>query len=96
MCNHSLPYKTERVDISTDRQKEQWFLDKVNPNGKIPGLTDTFTDGKKICLFESGSIMQYLVEQYDLRHLISFPKGSRESYEVNNWLVRIDPWDQEI
>lgn len=30
--------------------------------------------------------MQYLVEQYDTEHLISYPKGSRESYEVNNWL----------
>lgn len=30
--------------------------------------------------------MQYLVEQYDTQHLISYPKGSRESYEVNNWL----------
>ncbi|KAL9626109.1 MAG: hypothetical protein Q9204_007573 [Flavoplaca sp. TL-2023a] len=39
-----------------------------------------------IRLFESGSIMQYLVEQYDTEHTISYPKGSRESYEVNNWL----------
>lgn len=30
--------------------------------------------------------MQYLVEQYDTKHQISYPKGSRESYEVNNWL----------
>lgn len=66
-------------------QKEPWFLD-INPNGRIPALTDTFHDGKPIRLFESGSIMQYLVEQYDPKHLISFPKGSRESYEVNNWM----------
>lgn len=49
-------------------------------------MTDSFSDGKIIRLFESGSIMQYLVEQYDTNHLISYPKGSRESYEVNNWL----------
>lgn len=30
--------------------------------------------------------MQYLVEQYDTNNLISYPKGTRESYEVNNWL----------
>lgn len=31
--------------------------------------------------------MQYLVEQYDsVDHKISYPAGSRESYEVNNWL----------
>jgi len=40
-----------------------------------------------IRLFESGSIMQYLVGQYDQKeHKISYPTGSRESYEVNNWL----------
>ena len=30
--------------------------------------------------------MQYLVEQYDTQHVISYPKGTRESYEVGNWL----------
>lgn len=30
--------------------------------------------------------MQYLVERYDTDYKISFPKGSREYYEVNNWL----------
>lgn len=58
----------------------------INPNGRIPALTDTFTDGKQINLFESGSIMQYLVDRYDTEHKISFPRGSREWYEMNNWL----------
>jgi glutathione S-transferase len=49
-------------------------------------LTDTFSDGQQINLFESGSILQYLAEQYDPDHKISYPKGSREYYEVNNWL----------
>jgi glutathione S-transferase len=31
--------------------------------------------------------MQYLVEQYDQEeHKISYPQGTREYYEVNNWL----------
>ncbi|RMZ79606.1 hypothetical protein DV737_g3278, partial [Chaetothyriales sp. CBS 132003] len=82
-----LPYKTEHIDISTNRQKEPWFL-AINPNGRIPALTDTFgADGEMIRLFEGGSILQYLAEQYDTaEHKISFPKGSRESYECNNWL----------
>ena len=80
-----LPYKVEHIDISTNRQKEQWFLD-INPNGRIPALTDSFADGKDISLFEGGSILQYLAEQYDTENKISFPKGSRESYEVNNWV----------
>lgn len=58
----------------------------INPNGRIPALTDTFTDGKPINLFESGSIMQYLTDRYDTEHKVSYPKGSREYYEVNNWV----------
>ena len=81
----SLQYKVHAIDMKAGVQKQDWFLE-INPNGRIPALTDTFTDGKIIRLFESGSIMQYLVEQYDPRHAISYPKGSRESYEVNSWL----------
>ncbi|KAF3036291.1 hypothetical protein E8E12_003229 [Didymella heteroderae] len=80
-----LPYKVEKIDISKNTQKEDWFL-AINPNGRIPALTDKFTDGKAINLFESGSIMQYLVERYDTEYKISYPKGTREYYETNNWL----------
>lgn len=80
-----LPYKVEKIDISKDTQKEDWFL-KINPNGRIPALTDTFSDGKQIDLFESGSIMQYLVSRYDKNYKISYPEGTREWYEMNNWL----------
>ncbi|KAK1055298.1 Glutathione S-transferase 2 [Friedmanniomyces endolithicus] len=76
-----IPYDWTKIDISKNTQKEQWFLD-INPNGRIPALTDKFTDGKLIRLFESGAIMQYLVERYDSEHKISFAKGSREHIEV--------------
>ena len=49
-------------------------------------MTDTFADGEQIRLFESGSIMQYLVATYDKDFTISFPPGSRDFYEMNNWL----------
>lgn len=80
-----LSYKAEKIDISKNTQKEPWFL-AINPNGRIPALTDTFSDGNSIRLFESGSIMQYLVERYDAEHKISYPHGTREYYETNNWL----------
>ncbi|KAL0932955.1 glutathione s-transferase [Colletotrichum truncatum] len=80
-----LEYKTTAIDITKNTQKEPWFLE-INPNGRIPALTDTFEDGKQIRLFESGSIMQYLVERYDKDHKVSYPYGSREYWEVNNWL----------
>jgi glutathione S-transferase len=83
-----LPYKVTKIDISKNTQKEQWFLD-INPNGRIPALTDTFTDGKTINLFESGSIQQYLVDQYDKDYKISYPRGTREYYEMNNWVRKL-------
>jgi glutathione S-transferase len=82
---HCQPYKVEHIDISKNAQKEPWFLE-INLNGRIPAITDTFTDGKQIRLFETGSILQYLAEQYDKDHRISYPPGSREQYEVNNWV----------
>ncbi|KAL2891870.1 Glutathione S-transferase-like protein gedE [Ceratocystis lukuohia] len=81
----NLEYKVTRIDIMAGGSKEPWFLE-INPNGRIPALTDTFTDGKPIRLFESASIMQYLVERYDTEHKLSYPRDSRESWEVNNWV----------
>ncbi|KAK4226865.1 disulfide-bond oxidoreductase YfcG [Podospora fimiseda] len=80
-----LPYKVTKIDFSKNEQKEPWFLE-INPNGRIPALTDTFTDGKPIRLFESGSILQYLVDRYDTEHKVSYPRDSREYWEVNNFL----------
>lgn len=53
-------------------------------------MTDTFTDGKSIRIFESGSMMQYLVDRYDTEHKVSYPKDSRETVEVNNWVSRCE------
>jgi glutathione S-transferase len=78
-----LPYTVHKIDISKNTQKEPWFLE-INPNGRIPALTDTFSDGEKIRLFESGSIQQYLVDQYDKDYKISYPRGTREFYEMTN------------
>ncbi|KAK2743645.1 hypothetical protein FQN57_004754 [Myotisia sp. PD_48] len=80
-----LAYKVEHLNLGKNTQKEPWFLE-INPNGRIPAITDTFADGKKINVWESGSILTYLVEQYDTDYKISYPKGTREAYEVNNWL----------
>ncbi|KAF3770934.1 glutathione S-transferase [Cryphonectria parasitica EP155] len=80
-----LSYQTTSIDITKNVQKEDWFLD-INPNGRIPALTDKFTDGSTIRLFESGSIMQYLVDKYDTEHKVSYPRDTKEYYEVNNWL----------
>lgn len=54
-----LPYKVVHIDISTNKQKEPWFLE-INPNGRIPAMTDSFDGGGTARLFESGSILQHI------------------------------------
>jgi glutathione S-transferase len=76
-----LPYEVRRIDMTANEQKSDWFT-KINPNGRIPAITDTFTDGNEIRVFESGSIMQYLVGRYDKDFKISYPLGTREHVEV--------------
>ncbi|KAK4499647.1 hypothetical protein PRZ48_010165 [Zasmidium cellare] len=74
------------IEFSKDTQKEPWFLE-INPNGRIPALTDTFTDGEQIRVFESGSIMQYLVERHD-KDCVEIDKFPR----VKAWMNRM--WER--
>lgn len=85
-----LAYKTVTIDISTNIQKEDWFL-KISPNGRIPAIVDTEgpkkPNGEDFTLMESGAILQYLAEKYDTDHKISFPRGTLEYYQSIEWLL---------
>ncbi|KAI1821972.1 glutathione S-transferase [Xylaria intraflava] len=81
----NLQYKVTTIDMAKNTQKEPWFLE-INPNGRIPAITDTL-NGKQIRVFESGAILQYIVDQYDKDHKVSYPFGTPEYYEVNSWLM---------
>ncbi|KAJ4263090.1 Glutathione S-transferase 2 [Fusarium torreyae] len=81
----NLEYKLHPIRMTDNEQKEEWFL-KINPNGRIPALTDVL-DGKEIRVFESGAILQYLVDRYDKDHKLSFPHGSAEHWEMTSWLM---------
>lgn len=76
-----LPYAVRKIDMTTNEQKSEWFTE-INPNGRIPAITDVHDDGKQIRVFESGSIMQYLVNRYDTDYKISYPVGSKEHVEA--------------
>ncbi|KAH7378410.1 glutathione S-transferase [Phaeosphaeria sp. MPI-PUGE-AT-0046c] len=81
-----LDYKVVTLDFNKHEQKEPWFLD-INPNGRIPALTDKDENGAEIKVFESGAIMLYLVAKYDKDHKISYPYGSKEHWETVTWLM---------
>ncbi|KAF7533995.1 hypothetical protein G7054_g6606 [Neopestalotiopsis clavispora] len=52
-----LPYTKAVVD----NPKEDWFI-AINPNGRLPAIIDP---NKGLTLWESGAIVEYLVETYD-------------------------------
>ncbi|OBS27893.1 hypothetical protein FPOA_01835 [Fusarium poae] len=54
----SVPY----TKIVVDNPKEDWFV-AINPNGRVPAIKDP---NSNIVLWESGAIMEYLVETYDV------------------------------
>lgn len=84
-----LAYKTVHIDITTNKQKEEWYL-KICPNGRIPAIVDTEgprkTNGEEFTIFEGGAILQYLADKYDTQHRISFPRHSEEYYRMLEWL----------
>src|SRR5262249_32092217 len=55
-----LPYETHAIELSSQQQKQDWFL-KINPNGRIPAIVDR--EAGDFAVFESGAIMLYLAEK---------------------------------
>lgn len=58
LAEKNLPYETVPVDLRAQAQKTPEFL-KLNPNGKVPVITDGDT-----VLYESCIINEYLDEKY--------------------------------
>ncbi|EXJ95202.1 glutathione S-transferase [Capronia coronata CBS 617.96] len=78
-----LPYK--KVNLDGPALKQEPFI-SINPNGRAPAIEDPNTG---ITLWESGAIIQYLVETYDAEHhKLSYPATAvREYHQLNQWLM---------
>ena len=75
----SLPHET--IQIPVEDVKKPAFL-AINPNGRIPAIHDPNTD---LTLWESGAIVEYLIERYDTHHRLSFAPGTSDSYHAKQW-----------
>lgn len=76
----NVPYETKF--IRNENIKQEPFI-SVNPNGRVPAIEDPNTN---ITLWESGAILEYLVETYDKERKISFEPGTPEYYHAKQWL----------
>ncbi|CAM1511584.1 Fc.00g090970.m01.CDS01 [Cosmosporella sp. VM-42] len=59
-----IPYTS--IPISEPKGEE---YTKINPNGRLPAIVDPNTD---LTLWESGAIIEYLIEQYDKESKLTF------------------------
>jgi glutathione S-transferase len=75
-----LAYDLKDVQFADVKKPE--FL-AVNPNGRMPAIHDPNTD---LTLWESGAIIEYLIEKYDTERKVSFEPGSKEAYLAKQWL----------
>lgn len=75
-----LPYQVNPIPLS-DVKKPEYV--SINPNGRLPAIQDPNTG---ITLWESGAILEYLVDRYDKEQRFSFAPGTPESYHAKQWL----------
>lgn len=75
-----VPYNIEVIPMA-DIKKPEYLA--INPNGRLPSIYDPNTD---ITLWESGAVVEYLIERYDHTHRLSFPPGTAEAYHAKQWL----------
>lgn len=82
MIVHELGIPHEIVDIQFSELKKPEFL-AINPNGRMPAIEDPNTN---LTLWESGAIIEYLIEKYDTERKLSFEPGTSEAYHAKQWL----------
>jgi len=79
-------YDVEKIDISTNRQKEPWFI-ALNPNGRIPVLVDRSRKPEPdFSVFETAAILLYLARKYDTNGIFTFPAGSDDESVMLQWI----------
>jgi len=87
----------ELVEAFPDFEYDAWLIpingvqftsgfNAVNPNSKIPAMLDYSDPAKPVRVFESGSILLYLCDQFDKEGKF-FPREYPARAECQNWLM---------
>ncbi|CDK29380.1 unnamed protein product [Kuraishia capsulata CBS 1993] len=80
----NVDYHVRTIDIRKNTQKEDWYLE-INPNGRIPTLTDVDDKGNVFHISETAAILLYLADKYDKERKYSYEPGTRLYYEQLEW-----------
>lgn len=73
-----IPYEKVQVgDVKTESYT------KINPNGRVPAIKDP--NNGDLVLWESGAIVEYLVDTYDKDNKISYASGA-DKWHLRQWL----------
>ena len=82
----------EHIPLRTNRQKESWFINTLNPNGRIPVLVDrnrpSTTGAEGFAVFETAAILLYLSQHYDPEHKLWFDVAKQPEHysEMLQWI----------
>ena len=82
----------EHILLRTNKQKEPWFINTLNPNGRIPVLVDrnrpSTTGAEGFAVFETAAILLYLSQYYDTEHKFWFDatKQPEDHSEMLQWI----------
>ncbi|KAK3293727.1 glutathione S-transferase [Chaetomium fimeti] len=77
----NIPYTHIPIDFKDVKNPE---YTAINPNGRLPAIRDP--NNSDFTLWESGAIVEYLVERYDTDRKLSFAPGTSEAYLAKQWL----------
>lgn len=69
------------LQIPIENPKDESFT-KINPNGRLPAIEDPNTG---LTLWESGAIIEYLIETYDKEHKLTFTSAP-EKWQLKQYL----------
>jgi len=77
----AIDYNTVMVNIGKGDQFKPEFL-AISPNNRMPAIVDNDVEGEPVPVFESGAIMMYLAEKYQL----FMPSDPIERKQIMEWL----------
>lgn len=75
-CGSIADHKTQ-VFVDIAHVKQEPYI-KINPNGRVPAIEDPNTG---ITVWESGAIIEYLIDTYDKEHTISSTSLAEKYHE---------------